>query len=63
MTQQEILEDSLLVVVDAVKEQAKELVTKMIADLFKSAVLKKYKDAFDLELVQGGVHKSTIYIF
>ena len=37
----EILEESLLLATDAVKDQAKDQVTKMIADLFKSAILKK----------------------
>lgn len=46
--------------VDVVKEQTKEQGTKMIADLFKSALLKKYKFFFDLELVQGEVHRKTI---
>ena len=33
-----------------VKDQAKDQATKIIADLFKSAILKKNKDAFDEEL-------------
>ena len=32
----------------------------MIVDLFKSAILKKYKDLFDKELSEGSVHKETI---
>ena len=46
----DILEESLLMAADTVKDQAKDQATKIIADLFKSAILKKYKDAFDEEL-------------
>lgn len=56
----EILEESLLMAVDTVKEQAKDQATKMIVDLFKSAILKKYKDAFDVELNNGRVHQKNI---
>lgn len=60
MTNQELFEESLLLAIDAVKEQAKDQATKMIADLFKSAILKKYKDAFDEELTKGEVQKKNI---
>lgn len=50
MTRQEILEESVLHAVDALSEQSADQVTKIVADLFKSAVLKKYKDVFDQEL-------------
>lgn len=56
----EILEDSLLLAADAYKEQAKDQCTKMLAELFKSVVLKKYKDAFDDELTKGEVHQKNI---
>lgn len=56
----EILEENLLMAVDAVKEQAKDQGTKMIADLFKSAILKKYKDVFDEELNNGEVHLKNV---
>lgn len=56
----EILEESLLLAADVVKEQVKEQYTKMLAELFKSAVLKKYKDAFDDELTKGEVHQKNI---
>ena len=59
MTQYEF-EENLLSAVDAVVEQTTDITTKMIADLFKSAVLKKYKVAFDQELIQGGVHRKII---
>ena len=60
MTKQEILEESVLLALDTVEEQSTEQATKMIVDLFKSAVLKKYKDAFDQELVEGSVHWKNI---
>lgn len=56
----EILEESLLLATDALKDQAKDQATKMFADLFKSAILKKYKDAFDQELNKGEVQKKNI---
>lgn len=56
----DILEESFLLAIDAVKDQAKDQTTKMLADLFKSAVLKKYKDAFDEELTKGEVQKKNI---
>ena len=56
----DILEESLLLSTDALKEQAKDQAIKMIADLFKSAILKKYKDAFDEELTKGEVQKKNI---
>lgn len=43
-----------------VKDQAKDQATKMFADLFKSAILKKYKDVFDDELTKGEVQKKNI---
>lgn len=56
----DILEESLLLAIDAVKEQAKDQATKMLVDLYKSAILKKYKDAFDEELAKGEVQKKNI---
>ena len=60
MVKNDILEESLLLAADALKDQAKDQATKMIADLFKSAILKKYKDAFDEELTKGEVQKKNI---
>ena len=60
MTKQEIFEESVLIALDTVAEQATEQATKIIVDLFKSVVLKKYKDAFDQELAQGTVHRKII---
>ena len=41
-------------------EQAKNQGDKALYDLFKSAILKKYKDAFDEELPKGEVQKKNI---
>lgn len=54
------LEDSVLKAVDQVAEQSQDKVTKQLVDLFKSAVLKKYKVAYDGELASGMVHKSNL---
>ncbi|MBQ6187235.1 MAG: hypothetical protein IJK49_04760 [Prevotella sp.] len=55
------LEDRVLKAVDLVAGQSQNKVTKMLVDLFKSAVLKKYKVAFDNELAKGKVHKTNLY--
>lgn len=60
MTNQDIIEEALLKAAEITSEQAKDQTTKMIADLFKSAVLKKYKDAFDQEMAQSAVHRKNI---
>lgn len=60
MKKNNTIEESLLLASDALKEQAKDQATKMIAELFKSAILKKYKDAFDEELAKGEVCKKNI---
>ena len=54
------LEDSVLKAVDIVAEQSQDKVTKQLVDLFKSAVLKKYKVAYDDELASGNVHKVNL---
>lgn len=53
-------EESLLLASDTLKEQAKDQATKIIAELFKSAILKKYKDAFEEELAKGEVRQKNI---
>ena len=60
MTEIELLEESVLLAVDTVYEQAKDQNPRMIVDFFKSAILKKYKDAFDQELMLGSVHRKNI---
>ena len=54
------LEDALLKATDLLIEKTKSQGEKMIFELFKSAILKKYKDLFDKELSEGIVHKVTI---
>ena len=60
MTNIEIIEESVLMAADKVAEDAKNQGTKTLVNLFKSVVLKKYKDAFDQELSLGEVHKKNI---
>ena len=54
------LEETLLKETDLLIEQSKSQGEKMVFELFKSAILKKYKDLFDKELSDGTVHKETI---
>lgn len=60
MIEYNTFEESLLSASDALKEQTKDQVTKIIAELFKSAILKKYKDAFDEELAKGEIRQKII---
>ena len=55
-----ILEDSVVQAIDAVTEQSGDLITKIIADLFKSSILKKYKDAYNKEVIHGKVHRENV---
>jgi len=54
------LEEAILKATDLLIEKAKSQGEKMVFELFKSAILKKYKDSFDKELSEGSVHKETI---
>lgn len=60
MTIQEQIEESCLMAADSISELAKDQGTKTIMDLFKSAILKKYKVAFDHEITLGEVHKKNV---
>lgn len=60
MTNIEMLEESVLMAADKIAEDARDQGTKTLVNLFKSAVLEKYKDAFDQELAQGEVHKKNV---
>ena len=60
MTIQEQIEESCLMAADSISEQAKDQDTKTIMDLFKSAILEKYKIAFDQEITLGEVHKKNV---
>ena len=54
------IEKSLLKEIDLMIERAKNQGEKFVFELFKSAILKKYKDLFDKERSEGTVHKETI---
>ena len=54
------LEDSVIKAVDLVAERSDNKATKQLADLFKSTILKKYKDAYDTELAQGKVSMENL---
>lgn len=54
------LEEAILKATDLLIEKAKSQGEKMVFELFKSAILKKYKDLFNKELSEGTVHKETI---
>lgn len=54
------LEEAILKETDLMIEKAKSQGEKMVFELFKSAILKKYKDLFDKEFSEGTVHKKTI---
>ena len=54
------LEEAILKATDLLIEKTKSQGEKMVFELFKSAILKKYKDLFDKELSEGTVHKETI---
>ena len=54
------LEEAILNATDLLIEKAKSQGEKALYNLFKSAILKKYKDLFDKELSEGSVHKETI---
>ena len=60
MTIQKQIEESCLMAADSISEQAKDQDTKTIMDLFKSAILEKYKIAFDQEITLGEVHKKNV---
>lgn len=49
MPNQPTLEDKLLQAIDLTADQAGDRVTRQLVDLFKSAVLREYKVAFDEE--------------
>ncbi len=54
------LEEALLREADLLVEQAESQGEKMIYELFKAAVLQKYKNSYDVEVLQGVVSKETI---
>ena len=60
MANRELIEEPLLRAADALLEQAQDQATKIIAELFKSAVLKPYLHDFRQELSEGAVHRKTM---
>lgn len=60
MDNRKVFEEALLKEADLLIEQAESQAEKIIFGWFKTAFLKKYKDAFDQELEQGIVHKENI---
>lgn len=54
------LEEALLKEADLLIEKAKSQGEKALYNLFKSAILKKYKDQYDLEVLNGEVEKKTV---
>ena len=60
MTKTDLLEESVLQAIEAMAEESDDRVTKILADLFKSSVLEKYKEAYHIELAQGKVHKKNV---
>ena len=54
------LEDALLNATDLLIEKAKSQGEKALYNLFKSAILKKYKNQYDVDILQGEVKKETV---
>lgn len=54
------LEEALLKEVDLLIEKAKSQGEKALYNLFKSAILKKYKDQYDVDIQQGEVEKDIV---
>ena len=54
------LEDALLNATDLLIEKAKSQGEKALYNLFKSAILKKYKDQYDVDIQQGKVEKDIV---
>ena len=54
------LEEALLLEADLLIEKAKSQGEKALYNLFKSEILKKYKNQYDVEIQQGEVKKETV---
>ena len=54
------LEEAILKEADLLIEKAKSQGEKALYNLFKSAILKKYKEQYDIEIQQGEVEKDTV---
>ena len=58
--QYKLLEDALLKEADLLIEKSKSQGEKALYNLFKSAILKKYKDQYDVDIQQGEVKKEAV---
>lgn len=56
-TRKKYIEETLLKETDLLIEKAKSQGEKALYNLFKSAILKKYKDQYNVEIQQGEVKK------
>lgn len=54
------LEEALLKEADLLIEKAKSQGEKALYNLFKSAILKKYRNQYDVDIQQGEVKKETV---
>lgn len=63
MTIIEILEERVLAAADKIAEDAKDQGTKTLVNLFKSAVLKKYKDVYDKEAIIQALKREYVKYF
>ena len=54
------LEDALLKEADLLIEKAKSQGEEALYNLFKSAILKKYKNQYDVDIQQGVVKEETV---
>ena len=54
------LEEAILKETDLLIEKAKSQGEKALYNLFKSAILQKYKEQYDVEIQQGEVEKDTV---
>ena len=54
------LEEAILKEADLLIEKAKSQGEKALYNLFKSAILKKYKDQYDVDIQQGKVEKDIV---
>ena len=54
------LEEAILKEADLLIEKAKSQGEKALYNLFKSAILKKYRNQYDVDIQQGEVKKETV---
>ena len=54
------LEDAILMTTDSLIQKAKSQGEKALYNLFKSAILKKYRNQYDVDIQQGEVKKETV---